>query len=412
MTLEGHTEAAGLAYRGPVEELLESRLLARDFEVEWGSVRVETRVRISRSPWSVTSTILENGVEVQEGQFAAVSDEVDIDSLDPESFEDLRREFAAQVVALHESRCRDVERALNGGEAAGRTGGSRGAILAVGVALSIAAVGGAGYYLWQEKSEAGGRTVVAAAGASAESGEPVVAEGEERVDATASTEAPEASGPSPPTLERPDPGESERSPPVPPVRRPTPSPPPPPRADLDPEPPDDLEEPETVDLPSAVTQTPVAASRLVAITDLRPEHYRLGVSALGDYAFSDDDAVLASAPPSHLGLSCVRTSAKDRTRDGSLTFIVDRPVRVLVGHDSRIGKKPGWLRGFMPLGLRWEVDGVGLDEAIVNYEVFARSFAPGMVRLGPNVEWTALTRRMRNTFEKDLAMYLVCVESE
>jgi hypothetical protein len=423
MTVEEHADTAGssgheglgLSYQDPVEELLESRLLARDFEVEGGTVRIETRVRIRRSPWSVTSTILENGVEVQEGPFAPVSDELDVDSYDPESFEDLRREFATQVVALHESRCRDVESALTGGEATENAGGSRGGLLALVSVLLIAVAGGFGYYLWQQKSKEGGGADLAATEIPGENGEPLATEGDEEA---AGTEAPEASGPSPPTFEREEPpatpATSESRSPAPPARRrtppPTPSPTPTPRDEPDPAPSGPVGEPENVVPPREATQPGADPSRRLAISDLRPEHYRLGISALGDYVFSDDDAVLVSAPPSHLGLSCIRTSAKDRTREGSVTFIVDRPTRILVAHDSRINKKPTWLQGFTPLGIRWEVDGVSPEEIPVVYEVFSRSFAPGMVRLGPNVEWTAITRRMRRTFEKDLAMYLVCVD--
>jgi hypothetical protein len=149
------------------------------------------------------------------------------------------------------------------------------------------------------------------------------------------------------------------------------------------------------------------------ITQLRPPHYRLGSLSPGAFAFSDDDAVFTTAPQAQLSLPCIRPSTKDSAAEGvNVSFLLESPARVFVGHDARIRKKPEWLSSFTPAGQRWEVDGVGTSEETVTYEVFMKSFSAGMVRLGPNIQWTGLTRRWRDTFPKNLAMYLVCVETD
>src|SRR5215204_6594183 len=81
----------------PVTELLENRQVARDFQVTDSTIRVETRIKVSRSPWTVRSAVLENGVEVQEGPFTPIQEELDASQLEPETLEEARLDFARQA---------------------------------------------------------------------------------------------------------------------------------------------------------------------------------------------------------------------------------------------------------------------------------------------------------------------------
>jgi len=404
----------------PVEELLESRMVARDFQVEGGTVSVETRIRLSRNPWTVASVVLENGVEVQEGPFAPLRDEVDTSTFDPEALADLRREVATRVLAIHESRCREVERALGRGGAPRRSGGKALGIAFVSV-LVLAALGGGGYYWWFHRAaqdSAPSSSADNAVGANPEAPaqtEPTQDESHltpgrppaqpSAKNPTARTVTPPAPGPTSGTAARPNPHhgreasvhtlaqrpqerEQERSKSASQATSPEPEPADPPGR---PDPGGEGEPPSLV-------------------TDILPATYRLGSLRVDALAFSDDGGIFAAAPESELGLPCIRTSFKDRTEEIEPTFRLQSPAVVLVGHDPRIHKKPKWLQPFTPTGQRWEVNDVGIDHEVVSLEVFSKRFPAGPVHLGPNVQWSALTRKLREIHEKDLAMYVVCLD--
>ena len=428
-----YAEEEGLALpaQDPIDELLESRFVARDFEVEGGTVRVETRIRLSHNPWSVSSVVLENGVEVRDGPFAPLHDEVDTNSFDPDAFEDLRRELASRVFEIHNSRCRNVERALSGKPTS--TGGrSKTLGVTLVLILLLGSLAGAGYYLWSRKPFRAATLDEVEGFVESQPSEHEGSEQSEAASDPADTEpalSPPAFRPDPPSFEGPAAPDDEpsrlpqqsrekaaepRRPPSPgATRRPAQAPQPlPPAQD------ETLEVAPVETPPEPLTAVQASASELeprvsTLITQLRPPHYRLGSLSPGAFAFSDHDAVFTSVPQSQLNLPCIRPSIKDRAaEDVHVTFLLGSAARVFVGHDSRIRKKPEWLASFTPAGHSWEVAGVGPAEETTAYEVFVRSFSAGTVRLGPNIQWTGLTRRWRDTFPKELAMYLICVETD
>lgn len=132
----------------PVESFVESRQVFEDFQVPGGTIRVDTRIKVSRNPWSVRSVVLENGTEVQEGPFAPIQQEFDPSSADSDSLEDLKLEFARQALAGHLARCKQVERALKG--QAPSSGKGKGPIIAVVVALLLLVGGTSGFLLWKQ----------------------------------------------------------------------------------------------------------------------------------------------------------------------------------------------------------------------------------------------------------------------
>lgn len=134
------------------EAFLEARQASMEFKVPGGTIRVDTRIKVSRSPWSVRSIILENDTEIQEGPFAPIQQEFDASTADPEGLADLRLDFARQALAGHLARCKQVERALSGKTPS--PGKGKGPIIAVVVALLLVIGGTAGFLLWKQSKKA------------------------------------------------------------------------------------------------------------------------------------------------------------------------------------------------------------------------------------------------------------------
>src|SRR5262245_55832105 len=145
----------------PAEAFLEARQVFKEYPVPSGTVRVETRIKVSRSPWSVRCVVLENDTEIQDGPFAPIQQEFEAGGADPEGvgLADLHLDFARKALAGHLARCKQVERAL-AGKAPG-SGKGKGIAIAAVLALMLGVGGAIGYVLWAKhktKTASGGQS--------------------------------------------------------------------------------------------------------------------------------------------------------------------------------------------------------------------------------------------------------------
>ena len=400
-------DATGLGMAAdPVEAFLEAREIGQDFQVPGGVIRVETRIKVSRSPWSVRSVVLENSVEIQEGPFAPIREELDASKADPEALDDLRISFAQQALDGHYARCRQVERTLakaqRGGKQKAETGGkssTKGILIAVVAVGVIALVGGTAYLLGPGKK--------LFSGMQSGKGKPAPAAPVPPQTTPAAAEPTPAPGPQPAPLVIPAPqapvqaNEPTLTPVLPAPRPAAPAPRPAPRQSTRPAPATPRE--------PVVRAAPTPPARdLIRIAE--PTRYTLGKLKTGEPAYIDDGASFAEVPSSLQNVRCIRPANDDRAQNLLLSFNVRQNARIYVAHDRRIRKKPDWLQPFSRTSQAIAVTEAGGKR--VAYDVFVRDVAAGPVVLGSNTQWTGLTRKLRDRFPKDIKMYLVCVESQ
>jgi hypothetical protein len=386
----------------PVEAFLESREIGTDFQVPGGVIRVETRIKVSRSPWSVRSVVLENGAEIQGGPFAPVREEHDPSMAEPETLDDMRLSFAKQALEGHQARCRQVERALSGkapkgekreAEIGGGKSGGKGALIAAAVLFTVLVLGGGAAYLlgpgkkllsgWNDRK---GTQPAAPAAPIETSTTPVAATTPEPTPTPASSPAMITLPQSVQALSAPAAKPSNRSAPK-------------PASSISTRP-----RPTAPDTARASVPSPRDLIRIV-----EPSGYALGTLKAGGRAYVDDSASFAEIPAALRNLRCIRTANEDRTEEKIVvSFNVRQDGQIYIAHDRRLRKKPDWLKPFsrtaQPLAVT-EADG----ERVL-YDVFVRDVAAGSVILGSNTQWNAITRKLRGAFPKDIKMYFVCVQ--
>jgi hypothetical protein len=405
----------------PVDHLLEARQVIWDFQGADGTVRVETRIKLQRRPWSFLSTVQEDGVEIETGPLAPVRKDLDPTDLEPEWVEDTKRDFAGQALAVHAERCRQVERALAGPE---RTGGPKrhGVVIAVVLVVVAAVLGGVAFHLSRQKQGTGGADGAPAATGLAAAGAEILPPTLLPPDGQAAEAEPDEGSSwtiAPPTF--PADAGADLEPPPRPRRTSGDSSPPPRRAPSKP-----LERREAAAAPTPPAPVPATAateeessaadtglgavSSASLILDLQPSRYRLVALQPGQAAYIDHGARLAGVPTARVGCSSVQTAFADRDQLVSLSFVLAQPARVYVAHDQRLRKKPDWLRNFARTGESWQVSGVDETGAMSDFDVYVRDYPAGLVDLGANTNWSPTTRILRDVIPKNVAMYLVCVD--
>jgi hypothetical protein len=383
----------------PVQAFLESREIGKDFQVSGGVIRVETRIKVSRSPWSVRSVVLENGAEIQEGPFAPVREEYDAAMAEPETLDDVRYSFAQQALEGHHARCRQVERALSGkppkSERAVGAEKSRGkgALITAAILFAVLLLGGGTAYLlgpgkkllakWQDQKGA----------------PPAVSTTDTPTPPVATTPEPTPTpAPSSTIITVPKAVETlsaQATPAVKPSSRST------------------LRSTTSVTTQPRPTHQEVSAHFPTASRDLirvvEPSRYALGTLKTGERAYVDDSASFAEIPEALRNSRCIRTANDDRTQDKIVVSLnVRQEGRIYIAHDQRIRKKPDWLRSYSRTSQPLAVMEPGGERVL--YDVFVRDVAAGPVVLGSNTQWNALTRKLRGAFPKDIKMYLVCAQ--
>ena len=99
----------------------------------------------------------------------------------------------------------------------------------------------------------------------------------------------------------------------------------------------------------------------------------------GEVVYIDRNYTFTNVPGTITGGTYIKTANTDKnsTGDTFLSFTVDQPVTVYVGHDDRISPKPSWLNSFTNTGMILETSDTTL-------ELFSQSFPAGTVTLGGN----------------------------
>lgn len=390
-----------------IAEFLAARRISNDFPTPRGKIRVETRIRISRPPWVLRTVALRDGKEWRREPFAPAEEQEDPGAAP--SAEALQS-FASKALDLHYQFCRRVEEDLAAGGAGFRSRAEMTIdldrlppkwVAGIVAALILAVVLGV-FLLRREpvpavrRPTAPPKVKVAEATAPAEegpeSGTPGEAEQEPGDEA-----APAAADPGPPVEPRTTP------PPV--AISAAPSPPSAP-ATVQP----------TADSPSlgsasepVETEEPAPLPEQSVISDIEPTRYREARLQAGQIAYVDTDATFAQIPPGYENLRCIRTADSHGAVDQTLSFHLNQGARVYVLHDRRIRNKPRWLRSFAATGEHVTLNRP-LGTGPVYLDLFVQEQPAGPITLGPNIEWSAFTKRIREAIPKDLCMYLVCVE--
>ncbi len=99
----------------------------------------------------------------------------------------------------------------------------------------------------------------------------------------------------------------------------------------------------------------------------------------GERVYIDRSYTFKTLPGAITGATYIKTANNDKNSTGNtfLSFTVDQPVTVYVGHDNRITPKPSWLNSFTNTGMTLETSDTTLD-------LYSQSFPAGTVVLGGN----------------------------
>jgi len=96
----------------------------------------------------------------------------------------------------------------------------------------------------------------------------------------------------------------------------------------------------------------------LTITNLSVEsgkNYKVKIDSLqnGEKVYIDRSYTFTNVPEILTGATYIKTANNDKssTENTFLSFIVDQPVTVYVGHDVRFTNKPSWLDSFTDTGM-------------------------------------------------------------
>ena len=100
----------------------------------------------------------------------------------------------------------------------------------------------------------------------------------------------------------------------------------------------------------------------------------------GALVYIDRAYTFSSVPPAMAGATYIKTANDDkgRTEEAFMSFTVNRGVTVYVAYDVRATSLPGWLSG-------WADTGTTLGTTDLDRQLYAKSFAAGIVSLGGNM---------------------------
>jgi len=129
----------------------------------------------------------------------------------------------------------------------------------------------------------------------------------------------------------------------------------------------------------------------VGVSNLNPDKYQVGTIAVDEKYYIDRDYTVISLPAELEGATLIMTGNDDKASTGAgyITFDIDRPATVYIGHDSRGeeakgGVPPEWLsKDFTVVeGLEIEVT----DSNMGTFNVWKKDFTAGTVELAGNAD--------------------------
>jgi hypothetical protein len=129
----------------------------------------------------------------------------------------------------------------------------------------------------------------------------------------------------------------------------------------------------------------------VGVSNLTPDKYQVGTIAVGEKYYIDRDYTVISLPVELEGATLIMTGNDDKASTGAgyITFDIDRPTTVYIGHDSRGeeakgGTPPEWLLNDFILVEGWEIEVT--DSNMGTFNVWKKDFPAGTVELSGNAD--------------------------
>jgi hypothetical protein len=148
----------------------------------------------------------------------------------------------------------------------------------------------------------------------------------------------------------------------------------------------------TVSLILALTFTFVfLATAEVGVSNLTPDNYEVGTIAVDEMYYVDRDYTVISMPAELEGATLIMTGNDDKNATGAgfITFDIDIPATVYIGHDSRGEEAKGgvpaeWLSNEFTLVEGWEIEVT--DSNMGTFNVWEKDFPAGTVELSGNAD--------------------------
>jgi hypothetical protein len=367
--------------------LLTDRQLTHEIPTAAGSLQVLTRISLDPGAWWYRSSVTQNGIELSEGPWAPVVKDLSQEMAEFAITDGMRTAFAREALVVHLSRVAELERQLG----AGKVGAAKPLPKIVPIATVLILVVAAGIFgsYWHFQ----GRKPAPA---------PVPAEDAEVAKVTVPDEPePESASPTEVTREE---EETEPSPtPVPSISVGLGSP----TRPIEP----------SVTAPRAEERTTVEEAPRGEREKRRPDRglfhnvsparYGLAFLAVGNPVYEDPAYVYADVPEAFQGLTCLRVANSQESEDAAVSFTLSRRARVMVAHDRRIKKRPGWLRSFQDTGEELRVRELGEGRELA-YRIYAEELGPGRVELGESSGATRINKRLREALNRERNLYVVC----
>lgn len=137
----------------------------------------------------------------------------------------------------------------------------------------------------------------------------------------------------------------------------------------------------SVMLPVTVIDLPAGSLNITNLSVASGKAYLIKVDGLQntEKVYIDRSYKFSNVPSAIEGATYIQTANTDKNSTGNsfLTFTVDQPVTVYIGHDIRIGSKPSWLNSFTDTGM-------SLVTTDATLKLYSLSFPAGPISLGGN----------------------------
>lgn len=145
----------------------------------------------------------------------------------------------------------------------------------------------------------------------------------------------------------------------------------------------DAEGNETTSAPVNVTliEPPTGGLDITGLNAQSGKTYEVQIDNLqtGERVYTDRSYTMNNVPGALVGATYIKTANNDKGSSGNsfLSFSVNQPVTVYVGHDNRVNPKPSWLNSFTATG-------TSLVTTDTTLNLYSKSFPAGTITLGGN----------------------------
>lgn len=127
------------------------------------------------------------------------------------------------------------------------------------------------------------------------------------------------------------------------------------------------------------------------VSNLNPDAYQVSNIVVDELYYIDRDYTVIALPAELDGAMLIMTGNNDKNSTGAafITFDIDQPATVYIGHDSRGeeakgGVPPEWLSNEFALVEGWEIEVT--DGGMGTFNVWKKEFSAGTVELSGNAD--------------------------